>query len=52
MEDIQVIRRVDLPTDRCASTVIGAKSRVVSSTVEGEETKTHMLRLCVGLTKQ
>ena len=51
MEDLQVIRRVDTPTDWCAGTVVVAKPRVVASTVEGEENETHKVRICVDLTK-
>ena len=51
MEHLQVIRRVDTPTDWCAGMVIVAKPRVVSSTVEGEENETHKVRICVDLTK-
>ena len=51
MEDLQVIRRVDTPTDWCAGMVVVAKSRVVSSTVEGEEKETHKVRIRVDLTK-
>ena len=41
MEDLQVIRRVDTPTDWCAGMAVVAKPRVVASTVEGEEKETH-----------
>ena len=51
MEDLQVIRRVDTPTDWCAGMVVVAKPRVVASTVEGEEKETHKVRICVDLTK-
>ena len=47
MEDLQLIRRVDTPKDWCASMVVVAKHRVVSSTVEGEENETHKVRICV-----
>ena len=51
MEDLQVIRRVDTPTDWCAGMVVVAKYRVVASTVEGEEKETHKVQICVDLTK-
>ena len=51
MNNLQVIRRMDTPTDWCAGMVVVAKSRVVYSTVEGEETETHKVRLCVDLPK-
>ena len=51
MEDLQVIRRVDTPTDWCAGVVVVAKPRVVASTVEGEEKETHNVRICVDRTK-
>ena len=51
MEDLQVIRRVDTPTDWCAGIVVVAKPRVVASTVEGEEKETHKVRICMDLTK-
>ena len=51
MEDLQVIRRVDTPTDWCAGMVVVAKPRVVYSTVEGEEKQTHKVRIFVDLTK-
>ena len=51
MEDLQVIRRVDTPTDWCAGMVVVAKPMVVSSTVEVEENETHKVRICVDLTK-
>ena len=51
MEGLQVIRRVDTPTDWCAGMVVVAKPRVVASTVEGEEKETHNVRICVDLTK-
>ena len=51
MEHLQVIRRVDTPTDWCAGMVVVDKPRVVSSTVEGEEEETHKVRICVDLTK-
>ena len=51
MDDIQVIRRVDTPTDWCACMVVVAKPRIVSSSVEGEENVTHKVRLFVDLTK-
>ena len=49
--DLQVIRRVDTPTEWCAGMVVVAKPRVVSSTVEGEEKETHKVRICVDLTQ-
>ena len=51
MDDIQVIRRVDTPTDLCAGMAVVAKPRIVSSCVEGEENETHKVRICVDLTK-
>ena len=39
MEDLQVIRRVDTPTDWCAGMVVVTTPRVVSSTVEREYIK-------------
>ena len=51
MEDLQVIRRVDTPTHWCAGMIVVAKPKVVASTVEGEEKETHMVRICVDLTK-
>ena len=51
MEDLQVIRRVDTPTDWRVDMVVVAKPRVVASTVEGEEKETHKVRICVNLTK-
>ena len=51
MEDLQVIRRVDTPTDWCAGMVVVAKPRVVASTVESEEKETHKVRICEDLTK-
>ena len=51
MEDLQVIIRVDTPTDWCAGMVVVAKPRVVASTVESEEKETHKVRICVDLTK-
>ena len=51
MEHIQVIRRVDTPTDWCAGMVVVAKHRVDASTVEGEEKGTHEVRICFDLTK-
>ena len=51
MEDLQVIRRVDTPSDWCAGMVVVAKPRVVASTVEGEEKETHKVRIWVDLTK-
>ena len=51
MEDLQVIRRVDTPTDWCAVMVVVANPRVVASTVEGEEKETHKVRICADLTK-
>ena len=46
MEDLQVNRRVDTPTDWCAGMVVVAKPRVVASTVVGEEKETHKVRIC------
>ena len=43
MEDLQVTRRVDTPTHWCAGMVVVAKPR-------GEK-ETHMVRICVDLTK-
>ena len=51
MEDRQVIRRVDTPTDWCAVVVVVAKPGVVASTFEGEEKKTHKVCICVDLSK-
>ena len=51
MEDLQVIRHVNTPTDWCAGMVVVAKPRVVSSTVEGEEKETHKVRIYVDPTK-
>ena len=41
MEDLQVIRRVDTPTNWCAGMVVVAKPRVVASTTESEDKETH-----------
>ena len=51
MEDLQVIRCVDTPTDWCAGMVVVAKPIVVYSSVEGEEKEAHNVRICVDLTK-
>ena len=51
MDDLQVIRRVDTPTDWCASMFVVAKHRVVASTIEGEEKETHKVRICVDRAK-
>ena len=51
MEDIDVIRRVESPTDWCAGMAVVAKPKAVpSSDVEGQR-ETHKVHICVDLTK-
>ena len=51
MEDLQVIRRVDTPTDWCAGIVVVTNAGVVASSIESAEKETNKVRICVDLTK-